>query len=409
MNKQKQIQELIYSWGGYNFPGKKISVFDTTLRDGLQSPHIKKYPSISQRIKFLELCYELGIEAVEIGFPVASESHKKEVLALARHAKRNKLNIILSCLSRTLPIDVQTIADISQEAGFPITVNLLIGSSKIRTLVEDWNLKTMQEWIKKSVKTALQNNLPVEFVTEDTTRSEPSVLRILYGTAIKYGVKRIWIADTVGEAVPNTAQKITAFFMKQIIKNHKVGLDWHGHDDKGLGVANALAAAEKGADRIQATALGVGERAGNSQMEAVIMNLVLAKVGKYNLKALMAYSECASHMFDIPIRDNYPIVGNLVYTTAAGMHAAAINKARQMKNKELEGIVYASFSSALVGQEMKIFIGPMSGGANVEWNLERLRIKKTPKLIEEILNKAKQDNRFLHDDEIIMIAKKHKE
>lgn len=406
MKRQNKIEELIYFWGGYNFPQKKISVFDTTLRDGLQSPHIRKYPSISERIKFLELCCELGIEAAEIGFPVASESHKKEVLALAKHAKKNKLNITLSCLSRTLPIDVQTIADISQKAGFPITANLLIGSSKIRTLVEEWDLKTMQEWIKKSVKTALQNNLPVEFVTEDTTRSEPSVLKLLYGTAIEYGVKRIWIADTVGEAVPNTAQKITEFFMKNIIKNKKIGLDWHGHDDKGLGVANALAAAEKGVDRIQATALGVGERAGNSQMEAVIMNLVLTKVAKYNLKVLLAYSKCASRMFDIPIRDNYPVVGNLVYSTAAGMHAAAINKAREMNNKELEGIVYASFSSELVGQEMKVFIGPMSGGANVEWNLNRLKIKKNPKLIEEILNKAKQDNRFLHDEEIVAIAKK---
>lgn len=172
-----RTNDLIHNWGGYLFAKKTVTVFDTTLRDGLQSPQAQRQPTLKEKLSFLESLYKLGIEAVEIGFPVASKSHKGEVVALAKHAKKQKLDMLLSCLARTTSEDVEAIVDVSQKSGMATTVNLLIGSSKIRQLVEDWDLKEMVKWIKKSIKKAYKYNLEVEFVTEDTTRSDPKVLK----------------------------------------------------------------------------------------------------------------------------------------------------------------------------------------------------------------------------------------
>lgn len=139
----------------------------------------------------------------------------------------------------------------------------------------------MARWIRDSIRLARHCGLTVEFVTEDTARSDPGSLKALYGVAIEEGVGRVWIADTVGEATPNSAGNITRYFMREIIGPRTIGLYWHGHDDRGLGVANSLAALEAGGDRIQAIALGIGERVGNAPMEPVVINLVLACVASY--------------------------------------------------------------------------------------------------------------------------------
>jgi 2-isopropylmalate synthase len=398
--KCMQTDELVHNWGGYNFKNKKITVFDTTLRDALQSPHAQHQPTLSQKLIFLDAAYEVGIDAMEIGFPISSESHKKEVIELAKHAVKNKMGIKLSCLSRTTPQDVQAVIDVSQAAGAPVTANILVGSSKIRRLVENWDLDQMLGWIKKSINLAHTNNIEAEFVTEDGTRTDPETLLQLYGTAIETGVKRVWIADTVGDATPNSAKNIVEYFVNDIFKDKKIGLDWHGHDDKGLGVANSLAAVEAGADRIQGTSLGIGERAGNTPLEPVMINLNLAGATQYNLKVLKKYTQAASDMFSIPIREGYPGIGKYVHSTAAGMHAAAIVKARRMKREDLVGLVYAPFHADLFDEEISIYIGPLSGRANVEWNLERLKLEATIEQMDRILLEAKEKNRFLSDDEI---------
>lgn len=400
MKGKLYLDNLLYEWGGYHFGNRPITVFDTTLRDGLQSAQIKRLPKISEKIAFMTACYELGIDAIEIGFPIASSSHKQDVIALAKHAKNNKYPMLISCLSRTIASDVEAIIDVSQKAGTEVTVNLLVGSSKIRHFVESWTLEEIKKWIENCISMAHTNNLPVEFVTEDTTRSDAEILKFLYSIAINKGVKRIWIADTVGEATPAASKNITTFFKKRIIGRKKIGLDWHGHDDKGLGVASALAALEAGADRIQATALGIGERAGNTAMEQIIINLQLAHVGHYNLKKLSNYSRLASEMFGVPIRDNYPGIGALVHATAAGMHAAAITKARKLQRKDLEGVIYSPFHPEMFGRDIEVLIGPMSGSANVEWNLEKLGLKKNKTIIEKILTMAKSENRFISIEEV---------
>lgn len=395
-----KISDLVFSWGDYPFAKRKITVFDTTLRDGLQSPHPNRQPSLEEKKSFIKAAQTVGIEAIEIGFPVASVSHRRDVIELAKYAHQQNPHTKLSCLARTTVEDIQAVAEISQASGLEITANILIGSSKIRRLVETWNLPKMVEWVKKCIQLARNYSLPVEFVTEDGTRTDQATLKKLYKTAIDQGVKRVWIADTVGITTPPAAQKITSYFKKNIIGRKRVGLDWHGHDDRGLGVANSLAAAVAGADRIQATALAIGERAGNTSMESVIINLNLAGANSYNLDKLKDYSQLAAKIFCLEIPRGYPGVGKYVFSTAAGMHAAAINKASKIKRPDLEGLVYCPFHPSVFSREIDILIGPMSGRANVEWVLSKLDIKATDAQIEDILSYSKQNNIYLSHEEV---------
>lgn len=397
------LTDLVFDWGGYDFDSSKITVFDTTLRDGLQSPHPNRQPTLAEKKSFIAAAQDLGIEAIEIGFPIASESHCKDVIELAKFAHKHNPKTLLSCLARTTKDDILAVAKVAKESGVPITANILIGSSKIRRLVETWDIKQMLKWIDECILLARKNHIAVEFVTEDATRTDPKTLKALYGEAIKMGVKRIWIADTVGITTPISARKIASYFKKSIIGNKKVGLDWHGHDDKGLGVANSLAAASGGATRIQGTALAIGERAGNTSLESVIINLVMAGSKHYNLKKLNNYSQIAAKIFNLDIHAGYPGVGKYVFSTAAGMHAAAIYKARQLKSPELEGLVYCPFHPELFDRKIDILIGPMSGRANVKWNLHKLKLKATDSQIDQILELAKQGNRYLTHEDINQI------
>lgn len=395
-----KVSDLTYNWGDYPLGKRRITVFDTTLRDGLQSPHPNRQPSLEEKKSFIKAAQSVGIEAIEIGFPVASVSHRWDVIELAKFAHKQNPQTKLSCLARTTLEDIQSVAEVSRATGLEITANILIGSSKIRRLVETWSLSKMLEWIKKCIQLAQSHNLPVEFVTEDGTRTDQSTLKKLYGTAINQGVKRIWIADTVGVTTPISAGKITSYFKKSIIGSKRIGLDWHGHDDRGLGVANSLAAAVAGADRIQATALAIGERAGNTSMESVIINLNLAEANSYHLDKLKDYSQLAAKIFGLEIPRGYPGVGKHVFSTAAGMHAAAINKASKMKRPDLEGLVYCPFHPSVFSREIDILIGPMSGRANVEWVLSKLNLQATDTQVENMLNYAKQNNCYLSHEEI---------
>ena len=152
--------------------------------------------------------------------------------------------------------------------------------------------------------------MPVQFVTEDSTRSAPDVLRSLYGVAIRSGAMRVCIADTVGHSTPTGATRLVEFVKGLVAEiDPRVRIDWHGHRDRGLSVANALAAWGAGADRCHGTALGVGERSGNSPIELLLVNLQLLGWIDRDLTSLSRYAELASRALGVPIAHNAPIVG----------------------------------------------------------------------------------------------------
>jgi 2-isopropylmalate synthase len=181
-------------------------------------------------------------------------------------------------------------------------------------------------------------------------------------------------------------------------------VDWHGHSDRGLGVANSLAAFEAGADQAHGTALGLGERVGNTPMDQLLVNLKLLGAIDRDLSRLKEYCEAVSEAAGVPIPPNYPVVGADAFRTATGVHAAAVIKAFRKQDVELANQVYSGVPSHWFGMEQKIEIGPMSGKSNVLFWLEKRGIAPSDELVERIFDRAKRADRVLTDAEILEIC-----
>ncbi|MBN8723689.1 MAG: 2-isopropylmalate synthase [Acidobacteria bacterium] len=400
------VNELIYDWndiGRSNLPTHPIEFDDETLRDGLQSPSVID-PSIEKKIELLHLMDELGIDTADIGLPGAGPRARADVLQLAAEIANNHLKIRPNCAARTLRADIQPIIDVSQEIGIAIEACTFIGSSPIRQYAEDWTLDKMLHATEDAVRFASENNLPVMYVTEDTTRAHPDTLRKLYKTAIECGAKRVCISDTVGHATPIGAAALVKF-VKEIIKETgmDVKVDWHGHQDRGLGVINSLAAYEAGANRVHGSALGVGERVGNTPMDQLLVNCQLMGYIKRDLKKLGEYCQKSSIATTVAIPPNYPVFGRDAFRTATGVHASAVIKAFRKNDEYLANMVYSGVPAHEFGLEQIIEVGPMSGKSNVIFWLERRGIPVTEERVETIFKTAKQSATILSDKEIMAL------
>src|SRR5213078_3100581 len=247
---------------------------DETLRDGLQSPSVHD-PAVEVKKRLLHLMADLGIVAADIGLPGAGPRVVEQVRALATEIRDARLPIAPDCAARTVISDVEPIVRVAHEVGITIEAATFIGSSPIRQYAEDWTLDRIVQSTVEAVTYAVKHGLPVMYVTEDTTRAKPEALKALYGAAIDCGATRICLADTVGHATPDGVKALVNFVKHEVVKQNRVKIDWHGHRDRGLGLINCLAAIEAGVDRVHATALGVGERVGNAEMDLLIVNLKL--------------------------------------------------------------------------------------------------------------------------------------
>jgi 2-isopropylmalate synthase len=367
-------QDLIHDWNrvgaAFDWTHARVDLNDETLRDGLQSPSVKD-PSLEVKRKLLHLMADLGIVAADIGLPGAGPRMVEQVRALAREIRDSKLPIFPNCAARTVIADIEPIARISQEIGIPIEAATFIGSSPIRQYTEDWTIERMLKSTEEAVSFAVQQGLPVMYVTEDTTRAKPETLKQLYGTAINCGAKRICLADTVGHATPDGVKALVEFVKREIVGNKGVKIDWHGHRDRGMGLINCLAAIEAGVDRVHATALGVGERVGNAEMDLLIVNLRLLGAHTGDLSKLPEYCRTVANAVGMPIPLNYPVMGSDAFRTGTGVHAAAIIKAKKKGHAWLADRVYSSIPAGELGLEQVIEISPVSGLSNVKFWLQQ--------------------------------------
>ena len=393
---------LIFDWNaatGERRSPLAVTLLDETLRDGLQSPSVK-HPSLAEKLTGLALMNELGIEYVNLGMPSASPRALAETVELCREIERQRFQIRPVCAGRTLLEDVSAIVEVSERAGLAVEASLFVGSSPIRAVAEDWDLDFLLRRSESAIDAARKAFLPVTFVTEDATRARPETLRALFSLAIERGASRICLCDTVGFATPEGAAAVTQFTRE--IVGARFGLDWHGHNDRGLGVANALSAARAGADRLHATALGVGERVGNPAMELLLLNLALCQAPR-SLARVSAYCEHFSRVLGIAVSDNQPLVGKNAFRTATGVHASAIAKA-EAKSQWLGDHVYNLLSAASIGQQAVICIGPMSGASNVQHWLSSHGINPSEPLLRAILARAKSADHVLSDEELLSVV-----
>jgi 2-isopropylmalate synthase len=402
--------DLIHDWNDDERRGTSIppgfTLFDETLRDGLQNPSVED-PSVADKLRFLHLCCELGIDGVNLGLPGSGPRAFEDVLVLAREAVACKMKATIAAAARTVVADIVPIIEISQRVGLPIAVYAFIGSSPIRQYVEQWDVSLIARRSAEAIDVAVKAGLPVTYVTEDTTRSRPDVLTTLFRAAIDRGASRLCLSDTAGHATPDGAKNLIRF-TKNVIAGTgaRVGIDWHGHNDRGLALENALWALEFGADRIHGTALGIGERVGNPAMELILLNLqLLGRLGpERDLTKLVEYCETLARAVGWTIPVNYPLVGKDAFRTTTGVHAAAIVKALQRGDAWLADRVYSGVPAGMFGRSQEIGIGFMSGTSNVQHWLRGHGIDPTEDLVAAILGAAKRTRHVLSDAEVMGIV-----
>lgn len=398
------ISDLIHDWnleaGDLVRPPQPIEFDDETLRDGLQSPSVVD-PPIDIKIQILHLMDRLGIHTADIGLPGAGPRAVADVTRLAREIVESRLSIGANCAARTHRNDIKPVAEISQQVGLAIECCTFIGSSPIRQYAEGWDVDWIQKTSEEAVSYAVGLGLPVMYVTEDTTRARPETLEKLYTTAIEAGASRICLADTVGHATPDGARNLVRWAKRLVEKTGAdVRIDWHGHRDRGFGLANALAALVAGADRVHGTGLGIGERVGNAEMDLLLVNLNLLGWIETDLSALPEYCRLIAEATGVPLPANYPVVGADAFRTGTGVHAAAVIKAQKKGDAWLADRIYSGVPAGLVGRRQEIEIGHMSGRSNVIYWLESRGIEAEDALVDRIFDHAKRSDHTLTDEEI---------
>ena len=399
--------KLIYDWNnvGRRAPvvlKGRFELHDETLRDGLQNPSVLD-PSIEDKLEILHLLDDVGVDTCDVGLPGAGPRAYEHVLRLCREIASASMHIRPTCAGRTLVQDIQPMADIAQKTGLPIEVMTFIGSSPIRALAEDWSVALIKQRSVDAIAFGVKEGLTVNYVTEDTTRSDPKVLYELFSSAIEAGAKRLTLCDTVGHVTPDGVRHLIEWTRNLLsaLGAESVGIDWHGHNDRGLGVVNSIWAVEHGADRIHGAILGVGERVGNASLDQIIVNLkLIGELGDRDVTKLGALCDKVSKALGMPIPINYPVMGKDAFRTGTGVHASAIIKALEKGDADLADRVYSGVPAGVFGRAQEIEIGPMSGASNVGFWLKHRGLPVKPEVVQAILAEAKKSNRTLTDEEV---------
>lgn len=412
MSSSELSPEIIHDWNNHDphAPAfaRGFSLFDETLRDGIQSPSVHD-PDIEDKIRIVELLDAVGVEYLDVSLPGSGPRAVEDTERIIRAIADRKLRIRPACAARTHLNDIRPIVEISQRTGTAIEVMTFIGSSPIRVFAEDWDTARMLKLSAEAIDFCVQNNLPATYVTEDTTRAHPDMLTSLFKNAMDHGAYRLCLCDTVGHATPDGVRALLGF-TSALVREHgmadRIRLDWHGHNDRGLAVINALVALQSGADRVHGTVLGVGERVGNAATDQILVNLFLLGVlpGARDLSKLVELAGVVSRACQVPIPYNYPVLGSDAFRTATGVHAAAIIKAERKGDAFLADRIYSSVPAGLFGRQQEIEIGPMSGESNVHYWLRRRGVSVDGAVVKKILAYAKTQVRLLTADEVMALV-----
>ncbi len=406
------MDDVIYDW---NVQGHKLSpampvceLHDETLRDGIQCPSVTD-PDIETKQQILRKLAALGVTSINVGLPGAGQRAVEDSTVLVETVRDEGLNIRVGCAARTHPNDIEPIIEISERTGVPIEIFTFLGSSPIRMLAETWDESKLESLTRRAVKLGVDAGLPVSFVTEDTVRSHPTTLRRLFDAAIDEGAARLVLCDTVGHATPDGVFNLVHWasdHLRGAGVRDRVRLDWHGHNDRGFGLQNALYAIEAGCDRVHGTILGIGERVGNTSLDLLLVNLRLLGVDARELSELASLVDLVGDACNVPVPVNYPVFGLDAFRTGTGVHAAAVIKAEKTGNTWLADSIYSGVPASWFGRSQQIEIGHQSGLSNVKYWLEKRGIEPDESLCQAVFAAAKSTNRLLADDEVLQVVQR---
>lgn len=400
------MADLLFDWNrGWGADGPPPGIlFDETLRDGIQAPTVR-IPPLALKTQLIDHMVRTGVRAADLGFPGAGPEAAAECLALARYVAECEYPLAQGYAGRTHPADVAAICEIAQRAGTAVEAYVFIGVSPIRQYVEDWSVESISRDIVGAAAECRRAGVEFVLVLEDAVRCTPDVLARLFELVPELGIGRVTLCDTVGAAVPSGVAALVGWSRDWFAgRAYPVAFEWHGHNDRGLALANSLAALAAGCARVHGTVLGIGERAGNASLDQLVVNWQLDHDGPYDLKALREYCEFASAVLEVPVPPNYPAMGRDVFRTSAGVHAAAILKAHRKRDPRLKDSVYSAVPASILGREQEVLIDPASGASNVQYWLEINGRQASAAAVEAVLRVAKTAGRPLRDEEIRQIV-----
>ena len=340
----------------------RVLIFDTTLRDGEQSPGATM--THDEKLAIAELLDEMGVDIIEAGFPIASEGDFEAVSEIAKRSR----NAVICGLARAQIGDIDRAWEAVKHAGKP-RIHTFIGTSPLHRAIPNLTQDEMVERIHQTVTHARNLCEDVQWSPMDATRTEPDYLRRVIETAIAAGATTINIPDTVGYTAPRESADLIRMLIDEVPGADGVTFATHCHNDLGMATANALAAVEAGARQVECTINGLGERAGNTALEEVVMALkVRSDIMPYetgiDTKRLMQASRMVASVSGFPVQYNKAIVGKNAFAHESGIHQDGM-----LKNAETFEIMRPEDVGLT---ETAIVLGKHSGRAALRSKLEAL-------------------------------------
>ncbi len=368
------------------FP-KKITIYDTTLRDGEQTPDVCLNPE--EKLEIAKKLDELKIHQIEAGFPIVSNHEKAAIKSITNE----NLNAEIISLARTKKEDI--------DAALDCDVDGVITFMATSDLHLEHKLKLSREQAlnvcMNSIEYAKDHGLFVAFSAEDATRTDLDFLKRVYKKAEEFGVDRVHIADTVGAISPQGMD----FLVKELKNNIKIEIAMHCHNDFGMALSNSIAGLLAGGSAVSTTVNGIGERAGNASLEELIMAMKIiygVDLG-FKIKYIQELSNLVEKYTKIKIHNNKPIVGRNIFRHESGIHVDAVIE---------EPLTYEPFLPEMIGQQRQLVLGKHSGCRAVKAKLDECGLEVTKdelcKIVEEV-KKSREEGKYINDEVFNHIVK----
>ncbi len=385
---------------------RKIHIFDTTLRDGEQSPGASLTPD--EKLKIAKQLERLNVDVIEAGFPASSPGEMKAVRMIAEEIRKP----VICGLSRMMPQDIDA-ARRALEPAKNKRLHVFLATSQIH---RQYKLKKGKAEILKmaydNIKSAAKDFKQIEFSPEDAARTEPQFLSEAVRRAIEAGATSINIPDTVGYTVPQEFSDLIHYLIKKNpVLGKRVVLSVHCHNDLGLAVANSLAAVLAGANQIECTINGIGERAGNASLEEIAMTIDTRKdfmdcFTQIKLNEITKTSRMVSHLTGMVVQPNKALVGRNAFSHESGIHQDGVLKKRQ---------TYEIMDPKRIGLSgNQLILGKLSGRhafkervEKLGYRLEEADVNKAFERFKKLADKKKyvfdEDIEAILEDEIVAI------
>ena len=379
-------------------PKDRVVIFDTTLRDGEQSPGATM--THDEKLEIAELLDEMGVDIIEAGFPIASEGDFRAVSEIARRSA----NSVICGLARANIGDIDRCWDAVKNAEKP-RIHTFIGTSPLHRAIPQLDMDQMADRIHETVTHARNLCDNIQWSPMDATRTEPDYLCRVVEIAIKAGATTINIPDTVGYTAPVESAELIQMLLARVPGAEQVVFATHCHNDLGMATANALAAVAGGARQIECTINGLGERAGNTALEEVVMALkvrrdIMPDFTNIDSTKLMNISRRVATVSGFPVQFNKAIVGKNAFAHESGIHQDGM-----LKNAETFEIMRPEDVGLAA---TNLVMGKHSGRAALRSKLEELGYKLGDNQLKDVFVRFKEladRKKEIYDDDLIALMR----